>query len=40
MELTVKQLIEELKKEPENNKVDFGGLEFFRLDNKGDTTYF
>ncbi len=40
MEITVKQLIKELKSQPENNTIDFGGLNFYRLDDKGDITVF
>jgi len=40
MTITVKQLIELLKLEPQNNVIDFGGLDFYRLDDKGETTYF
>ncbi|MCD8436014.1 hypothetical protein [Tenacibaculum finnmarkense] len=35
MKLTVKELIIELKKENQELEVDFGGLEFYRLKDRG-----
>ena len=36
MEITVKELIERLKAEDQDKIVYFGGLEFFRLKDRGD----
>lgn len=35
MKITVKELIEQLKKEDQNLEVSFGGLEFYRLKDRG-----
>jgi hypothetical protein len=40
MEITVKELQELLKNQPSDNKVDFGGLDFLRLKDRGDITQF
>jgi len=40
MEITVEQLIERLKAEPPKNIINFCGLDFYRLDDKGDVTVF
>ena len=35
MKITVKELIEKLKKEDQELEIDFGGLEFYRLKDRG-----
>lgn len=40
MEITVKELIRELKAQHPDNYVDFGGLEFYRVKDAGEVTYF
>lgn len=35
MKITVKELIEELQKEDETLEISFGGLDFYRLKDRG-----
>ena len=39
-EITVKQLIELLQAEHPDKIIDFGGLEFYRLKDRGDIIHF
>jgi hypothetical protein len=40
MKITVKELIEELKNQNQDLEIYFGGLEFYRLKDRGDCLQF